>query len=60
MSRDKISTDKKIQQLKGDIYEYTLDKQFKHSESMGEIVKGALDFVKRNYQDESMRRLLES
>jgi hypothetical protein len=37
--------------LKSTIYDYTLDVKFKRSNNMGEILKNALDFVKRNYED---------
>ena len=55
MESDKISIDKHIAQLKEDIYKYTLDINFRKSKSMGEIVKNALDFVKRNYESVSER-----
>ena len=41
----------KIDQLKTKIYEYTNDMKFKRSKNMGEILKNALDFVKRNYEN---------
>ena len=37
--------------LKSKIYDYTMDIEFKRSKNMGEILKNALDFVKRNYED---------
>ena len=50
MEADEISIPKYITQLKEDIYEYTLDVSFKKSKNMGEILKSALYFVKRNYE----------
>jgi hypothetical protein len=50
MIKDNISTQENVDQLKSRIYEYTNDMKFKHSENMGEILKYALDFVKRNYE----------
>jgi len=47
----KISTKENIDALKAKIYEYTLDLKFKQSKSMGEILKYALEFVKRNYRN---------
>jgi len=51
MTNDTISIEKHIEMLKSKIYEYTSDIEFKRSKNMGEILKNALDFVKRNYQD---------
>ncbi|MEO1031750.1 MAG: hypothetical protein AAFX55_10125 [Bacteroidota bacterium] len=55
MVPDEISNEKHITRLKEDIYKYTLDVNFKKSKTMGEIVKNALDFVKRNYESVSAR-----
>jgi len=51
MISDTISIDKHIELLKSIIYDYTSDLKFKHSKNMGEILKNALDFVKRNYEN---------
>jgi hypothetical protein len=51
MIQDTISTDAHTEMLKSTIYDYTLDVKFKRSNNMGEILKNALDFVKRNYED---------
>lgn len=51
MINDDISTEAHIEMLKTTIYDYTLDVKFKRSKNMGEILKNALDFVKRNYED---------
>lgn len=51
MIHDTISTEAHIEMLKSTIYDYTLDVKFKRSNNMGEILKNALDFVKRNYED---------
>jgi len=53
MMNDSISTEKHINLLKEKIYDYTNDIRFKKSKNMGEILKNALDYVKRNYQDVS-------
>ena len=42
-----------VAELKEHLYNFTLDLKFRRSKSMGEILKTALDFVKRN-SDESM------
>jgi len=51
MLNDKISTTSNINQLKMDLYEYTKDIKFKECKSMGEILKVALAFVTRNYEN---------
>ncbi|RNC89520.1 MAG: hypothetical protein ED555_08565 [Allomuricauda sp.] len=56
---DDISLNENIDQLKGEIYDLTLDLNFKKSTKMGQVLSLALDFVKRNYQDVSMRELIE-
>lgn len=50
MMNDTLSTKENVELLKSKIYDYTLDLKFKHSKNMGEILKHALDFVKRNYE----------
>ena len=51
MIEDNISKEDNIDLLKSKIYEYTNDMKFKRSKNMGEILKNALDFVKRNYEN---------
>ena len=41
-----------IEQLGKEIYDYTLDLNFKKATSMGEIVEAALNFMKRNFRFE--------
>ncbi len=50
MRKDHISTPEKIDQLKMDLKNYTLDKNFKSCNSMGDILSVAFDFVVRNYE----------
>ncbi|MCB0462708.1 MAG: hypothetical protein KDC81_08395 [Flavobacteriaceae bacterium] len=50
---DTISLKEHIDLLKTKIYDYTNDIKFMKSKNMGEILKNALDYVKRNYQDVS-------
>ncbi|MCB0470539.1 MAG: hypothetical protein KDC51_08335, partial [Flavobacteriaceae bacterium] len=57
MIDDTISTEGNIAQLKTEVYKYTNDMHFKSCTKMGEIVKTALEFVKRNYQDVSTKLL---
>ena len=56
---DTISLPENVERLKGELHEYTSDVAFKKSNSMGEILSTALDFVKRNYQDMSMKQIIE-
>ncbi|RSK40708.1 hypothetical protein [Mangrovimonas spongiae] len=55
MEGDTLSTPENIMQLKEEIYNYTLDVEFRRSNTMGDIMKNALDFVKRNYQGMNMK-----
>lgn len=56
MQADEISIPKHIDMIKEDIYNYTKDLNFRKSRNMGEVLKNALDFVKRNYEDVSTKR----
>ncbi|WP_205625699.1 hypothetical protein [Mangrovimonas xylaniphaga] len=55
MEADTISIPAHVQQLGEAIYKYTLDVEFRRSETMGAIMKNALDFVRRNYQGMNMK-----
>lgn len=55
MQNDTLSIPDHITMLKEEIYHYTLDVEFRRSKGMGEIMKNALDFVKRNYQGMNMQ-----
>ena len=57
MIGDSISKKENIEMLKSKIYEYTLDLKFKKSNNMGEILKNALEFVKRNYKNVNTQNL---
>ncbi len=57
MTKDSISKKENINLLKSKIYDYTNDAKFKHCKNMGEIVKNALDFVKRNYENVNAHNL---
>ncbi len=56
---DSISLAENIETLKEQIYELTLDMNFKKCTNMGEILDLGLDFVKRNYEDVSMKQIIE-
>lgn len=57
--KDTISTPENIEQLKSQLLELTGDINFRDSKNMGEILTYALDFVKRNYEDVSMKQIIE-
>ncbi len=57
---DDISTPENIELLKTQIHELTLDLNFKECKKMGEVLNLALDFVKRNYEDVSMKQIMEN
>lgn len=57
---DSISLPEHINLLKNQIYDFTKDMAFKKSATMGEILSGALDFVKRNYEDVSTKQIIEN
>ncbi len=56
---DSISLPENIELLGKQIFELTMDVKFKKCRTMGEILDLALDFVKRNYQDVSMKQIIE-
>ncbi len=56
---DTISLPENIERLKLEIYDLTKDLDFKKSTTMGEVLSLALDFVKRNYEDVSMKQIIE-
>lgn len=56
---DTISTSENIEMLREQVYELTLDAKFKKCKTMGEILDLALNFVRRNYEDVSMKQIIE-
>jgi hypothetical protein len=56
MSQDKISNITHVERLKLDLLNYTSHVEFKRCNSMGEILKTALDFVVRNYKHINPRK----
>lgn len=60
MNADTVSTKENLHSLRKELYEYTMDLKFRRARSMGQIVKTALNFVERNYEDVSMKRLMEA
>ena len=50
MKSTKLAPDEQIKQLQEEIYQMTLDVNFRNATSMGEIVQAALNFMERNYK----------
>ena len=59
MCNDHISEKDHIESLKEYLYNFTLDLRFRRCTSMGEILKTALEFVRRNYENVNMDRFME-
>ena len=57
MINDNISTEANVRQLRRDLFIFTKDIKFKRARSMGQILRTALEFVKRNYEDMSTKVL---
>ena len=57
MTQDNISNRNNINILREEIFKYTSDIKFKRATSMGEILKAALDFVKRNYKNVNLKNI---
>jgi len=57
MISDEISTQANIMMLKSKIYDYTLDLKFKRCKNMGSILKNALEYVKRNYENVNTKNI---
>ena len=57
--KDNISTPENIALLREQIQELTQDLKFKKCKTMGEVLDLALNFVRRNYEDVSMKQIIE-
>ncbi|MEP3211411.1 MAG: hypothetical protein ABJN95_19650 [Maribacter sp.] len=57
---DRISLDKNVEMLRAEIQAFILDMKFKQCKNMGEILTLGLDFVKRNYENVSMKQIIEN
>jgi hypothetical protein len=54
MLNDNISTEKNIDLLSKQIYSLTIDKSFKKTSNMGEILKATFDYILKNYENHGM------
>ncbi|GLB53574.1 hypothetical protein NBRC110019_26150 [Neptunitalea chrysea] len=59
MKDDHISKSEYVESLKMEIFNFTNDLQFKRATNMGEVLIAAIDFIKRNYEDVNMTRLMQ-
>ncbi len=57
--KDTISTPENTELLRDQIQELTQDLNFKKCQTMGEVLDLALNFVRRNYEDVSMKQIIE-
>ena len=55
MESDKISSPEKVNQLKKAVCTFTHDMKFKKCQSMGEILRVSLEFVKRNFEKSALK-----
>ncbi|WP_121666256.1 hypothetical protein [Mesonia aquimarina] len=59
MINDHVSTNENVRTLKRDLVAFSKDIRFKRAKTMGNILKTALDFVKRNYVDTNTKERME-
>ena len=59
MINDHVSNKENVKELRNNLYEFSKDMKFKRASTMGQILRTALDFVKRNYENVNMKRMLE-
>ncbi|APQ18263.1 hypothetical protein [Maribacter hydrothermalis] len=57
---DEISTPENIRLLREQIEVLTMDMDFKNCKTMGQVLDLALNFVRRNYEDVSMKQIIEN
>ena len=58
MKGDVLSLEENLERLKNEIYIFTKDAAFKESKSMGDLMKAAFDYTRRNYENVSLSDLL--
>ncbi len=56
---DRISKPENVERLKMEIFAFTRDLNFKKCKTMGQILGLTLDFVKRNYENVTMRQIID-
>ena len=58
MQSDKVTISKNLKRLREEIYNFTKDKAFLDSKSMGDLMSAALNFVRLHYEKVDMRDLI--
>jgi hypothetical protein len=58
MKNDQLSLPENLEKLKNEIFVFTKDESFKKSNSMGELMQAAFDYMRKNYQNVSLGDLL--
>jgi hypothetical protein len=58
MQSDKVTISKNLKRLRKEIYNFTKDKAFLDSKSMGDLMSAALNFVRLHYEKVDMRDLI--
>ncbi|WP_034920587.1 hypothetical protein [Gillisia sp. CAL575] len=56
MINDHVSTPANVKMLRKDLYLFTNDMKFKRAKTMGQILRTALEFVKRNYENVNLKK----
>jgi hypothetical protein len=59
MKSDVISTPENIDKLKSEIFDFTGDINFRDSDGMGEILDSSLTYIRRNYEDVSLKTIIQ-
>ena len=59
MKSDNIAIPKNIKKLKAEIFDFTGDINFRDSDGMGEILDNALSVVRRNYEDVTLKSIIQ-
>lgn len=59
MTKDHISSYENVKELRSDLVEFSKDMRFKRAKTMGNVLKTALEFVRRNYLDVNTKEMLE-
>ena len=50
MKATKLAPIEQVKQLRQEVYEFTLDLNFKKANSMGEIIQAIINYMKRNFK----------
>ncbi len=59
MVNDHVSSNENVKSLRKDLVAYSKDIRFKRAKTMGNVLRTALEFVKRNYVDVNAKEVME-